>query len=140
MALLTLDVQVVENFFDKEKVIKASDAQTRRALSRIGAIVRRSGRQSIRRRKKASRPGEPPSARSKDRVRTPKNIRFAFDRATHSVLVGMVKLPGSKHNVPELLEHGGVGPVGHQKARPTMGPALKREHPKFEGFWESAVG
>jgi len=49
-------------FFDSKKVVSATDRATRRVLSRFGAFVRRTAKQSIRKRKKVSQAGNPPSS------------------------------------------------------------------------------
>lgn len=97
-------------FFDRAKVLAAADAAVLRGLSRLGAFVRRRARTSLRRRKKASAPGSPPSVHSKDNFATLKNILFAYDPARRSVVVGPVRLNGSKGSptVPELHEFGGT--------------------------------
>ncbi|MCD0460066.1 hypothetical protein [Roseiconus lacunae] len=100
-------------FFDRQKVIGAVDRAARKAMSRSLAFVRRSQRSSIRRRKKVSEPGKPPSSHSSDPVASIKNILFAYDQQTKSGIVGMVKIHGrrtkvaSQKELPQLLEEGG---------------------------------
>ena len=48
-------------FFDRAKVKNAVDKGVRKVLSKFGAFVRRTARSSIRKRKRVSAPGEPPS-------------------------------------------------------------------------------
>jgi len=108
-------------FFDRPAVTRAVDRQARRALSRIGAIVRRSARTSIktvaptkgmreraassdarkraralqtirRRQARTSAPGQPPLSHTRNRTRSIRNILFAFDPVRKSVVVGPVKL------------------------------------------------
>lgn len=52
------------NFFDRKAVLAAVDKATLRVLSKFGAFVRRRAKSSIRKRKKASPPGQPPSSHS----------------------------------------------------------------------------
>jgi hypothetical protein len=91
-----------------------------RALSKIGAFVRKRARTDVlRRRKGVSSPGQPPSVHSSDSSATLKNILFGLTNY-ESVLIGPIKLRGSSgkrsaiqslYNVPELLEHGGTGQI-----------------------------
>jgi hypothetical protein len=128
-------------------------------LSKIGAFVRQRARSSLRRRKKASKPGSPPSVHSSDSFATLKNILFAYDADTKSVVVGPVALRGG-HGVavPGLHEFGGSTRVNEYQlsgglwtrvrlkratikatrtvpatypSRPYMGPAEKAERGKF---------
>ncbi|MEX1016018.1 MAG: hypothetical protein WDZ31_04660, partial [Phycisphaeraceae bacterium] len=118
-------------FFDRKRVIDATDRATRRVLSRFGAFVRQTARRSIRRRKRPSRPGQPPSSHVgllRDR------IFFGYDRERQSVVIGPAPInqrsPYGTTTVPELLEEGGRvrrrEPGGRTKtlnyrARPFMG-------------------
>jgi hypothetical protein len=142
-------------FFDRQIVIDAVGRAGAKNLSKAGSFIRRSARSSLRRRKKASPPGEPPSVHSQDRVATLKNIWFVFDPRQRSVVVGPLKLNGSKlegsdrATVPALHERGGVAVVKDRRKRrrrrakyaprPFMGPAMERELPKFEGLWANSV-
>lgn len=142
-------------FFDRQLVIDAIGKANVKNLSKAGAFIRRGARSSLRRRKRPSSAGEPPSVHTRHPTATLKNIWFVFDPSTRSVLVGPVKLNGSRlrgsdrDTVPELLELGGVAMVGGRKSqprrkaryakRPFMGPALERELPKFVGLWADSV-
>lgn len=119
-----LQYKVIGDFFDRLPVQKMVADHERRALSRIGAFIRRSARSSIRRRKRVSQAGQPPSAHSTDKVATIKNILFAYDRMRHSVVVGPVLL-NKRHTgvtnsgtVPETLEAGGVVLITEKQYRP----------------------
>lgn len=111
--LMTVTIQAKDFFFDRPVVERAVDKATHRALSRSLAFVRKSQKSSIRRRKKPSEPGKPPSAHSRDPVASVKNILFAYDRRSKYGIVGMVNLNGrrsmvqSSKELPELLEFGG---------------------------------
>jgi len=140
-------------FFDRQIVIDAVGRASAKNLSQAGSFIRQSARSSLRRRKKVSPPGEPPSVHTQDRVATLKNIWFVFDPARRSVVVGPLKLNGSKLHgsnratVPSLHELGGAAVVGGRKRkrrakyapRPFMGPAMERELPKFAGLWANSV-
>lgn len=108
--------KVKHAFFDRAEVIREIGRRNAAALSKAGSWVRRTARQSMRRRKKASSPGTPPSAHSKDNVATLKNILFAWDRSRQSVVVGPVRLnqvqqswiTGGNSSVPGIHEFGDV--------------------------------
>ena len=142
-------------FFDRQAVIDVVGRANAKNLSRAGSFIRRSARSSLRRRKRVSEPGQPPSVHTQDRVATLKNIWFVFERGRASVVVGPLLLNGStlrgsnRSTVPELHELGGSAVLESRKkkrrrraryaARPFMGPAMKRELPKFEGLWANSV-
>lgn len=132
---MAFDFQVVySGFFDAKPVTDAVDAGTRRSLSKMGAFVRTRARSSIRRRKKSSPPGRPPSSHSGEL----RLIFFAFDRETRSVVVGPVSTRG-KAVAPGLLERGGdtTRPTRsgserlHYRGNPFMKPAADAERPNF---------
>lgn len=131
---------IQRNFFDTDNVIKLVDASMRKSLSRFGAFVRTRSRSSIRKRKRASNPGEPPSSHTGILKRF---IFFSYDAKNKSVVVGPTPLR-SDSTAPELLEHGGAGITskfinrrgqerrrGQWRARPFMKPAFDAELPGF---------
>ena len=140
-------------FFDRKAVIDKVDAATRRVLSRFGAFVRRTARQSIRKRKKESRPGQPPSSHS---GLLKKFIFFGYDPRWRSVVIGPERL-GGRGEAPPALEYGGpshaidfIYPGGGErrkkvhrritvKARPYMGPAFEKERPKLTQIWRDSI-
>lgn len=109
----TVDYRLKDMFFDRPEVIRRLAAAERKSLSRSGAFVRRRMRSLLRRRKRVSVAGEPPSVHSKDNVANLKNILFAFD-GKDAVVIGPVGLnqvnmvEGSSMPVPELMERGGI--------------------------------
>jgi hypothetical protein len=133
-----ITMEVKHLFFDRQAVTSRVAKANRKALSKAGAFVRRSSRSSIRRRKRVSRPGEPPSAHSTDPVASIKNILFAYEPANEGVVIGPVRLHAKQvaggaiasGTVPQTLELGGtvglrekrVGKrwvsAGRRKARP----------------------
>lgn len=140
---LTVSFKIKELFFDRAKVKKAMDRANRRALSKIGAFIRRRSRSSIRKSKKASLPGNPPRAHA-NREPNLRTILFGFEPSGPSVVIGPVRFSGlqSGKTVPEILEFGAtVVRPGRQwpgrpkpkpetvviAARPFMGPALQKE-------------
>lgn len=140
-------------FFDRQAIIDAVGAANARNLSKAGSFVRRGARSSLRRRKKPSAPGSPPSVHTNHPVATLKSIWFVLDRSRLSVVIGPVRLNGrsllgsDRGTVPELMELGGSATLEKRKKRrrvrysprPFMGPALQRELPKFEGLWANSV-
>lgn len=125
-------------FMDRKEFEQAVGKGAAVAMRRAGMLVRRTSRQSMRRRKKPSAPGQPPSAHSgKGYPRGPllKNFLFSeFDLTTKSVVIGPTLLAGAKSGVPELLEKGLVTrihilppkKVGRQ-ATPMQAAAFKRK-------------
>lgn len=122
------------------------DIAAERVMKRFGGFVRRTARQSIRKSKKPSRPGQPPKSRTGFLKR---GILFDYDRRRRSVVVGPTRLSGAKgSNVPRVLEEGGIGSVRRKgarpfrirvKKRPYMGPALAKELPGLPAMWKNSV-
>lgn len=138
-----------EGFFDRKPVIDATDRATRKVLSRFGAYVRSSARQSIRKRKRASHPGNPPSSHTGLLKRF---IFFVYDKVSRNVVIGPTLLNrqstfgGRETNtVPEVLEYGGRTIGRNRKrdvyidARPYMGPAFAKEQPKLPDLWANSI-
>ena len=137
-------------FFDRPKVRKAVDRGKRRALSRAGAFIRQRARTSIRRRRRSSRPGEPPSSHTGLLRRF---ILFGYDRQRDSVVVGPVGFRRSQ--APNVLEFGGRTIVESGRARrsgrarkkrtvriaarPYMRPALEKERSNLPAVWRNSV-
>ena len=133
------------NFFDREAVMKAVDVGRRRVLSRFGAFVRTRAKSSIRKRKAASAPGNPPSSH----VGLLKQfIYFAYDPSAKSVVIGPT-LINKPTGAPETLEYGGEAVIVDRKtgkahtftveARPYMGPAFAAELPGLPAMWANSV-
>ena len=130
-------------FFDQAKVGRAMSKAERRVLSKFGAYVRRSARSSIRKRKRVSQPGSPPSSHT---GLLKKFIFFLYEPTRRSVIIGPVLL-GKGTDAPRLLEHGGSAVRRKRKKRvratyrprPFMGPAMQREKPKLPAMWRGSV-
>lgn len=138
-------------FFDGKAVIGAVDKATRKVFMRFGAFVRRGAKSSIRKRRRISDPGSPPSSH----VGTLKRlIYFGYDPVQKSVVIGPEMFRGQA-NAP-LLEYGGRtrlrrrarrgripmrsgAVIATYKARPFMGPAFEREKPKLPAMWAGSV-
>ena len=138
-----IDMRIKSMFFDRAKVIRATDKASRAALSKAGAFIRQSARTSIRPRKGTSPPGSPPYSHTGDLRR---RILFGYDASSKSVVVGPLRF--KKGEAPPLLEFGGrvkrITRGGKKvtavyKPRPFMGPALEREAPKLPRMWQNSV-
>jgi len=133
--------EITKLFFDKKAVTSRTDRATRRVLSRFGAFVRRTARQSIRKRKKPAPPGKPPSSHI---GLLKKFIFFGYDPRKESVVIGPVRLSQKgRGEAPALLEHGGTSKVGRKRVRyrprPFMVPAFEKEQPKLPAMWRDSV-
>lgn len=137
-----ITMKIKDMFFDRAAVIDRVGVARVKVLSKIGAFVRRRARSSMRRRKKASAPGKPPSVHAgqlKDM------LYFGYDPGTESVVVGPVRF--AKGEAPALNEYGGqaqrrrfgVVRTVTYPARPFMGPALKAEEPRLASMWQDSI-
>lgn len=138
-------------FFDRPAVQKAAGRMKVRALTRFGAYLRRVAQTSMRYRKKASPPGQPPSAhKSKRRAALKKMGRarhngallrellfYAFDPKTQTVVVGPVGFGTKTPTVPELHEFGGTRPAEKGEKMPVKNPAGR--DPKTGRFFSRGV-
>lgn len=131
------------NYFDVSAVISATDPAIRRVLIRFGAFVWRRAKSSLRKRKKISPAGKPPSIHTN---KLKGAMRFAYDESVPSVVIGP-ELISRSTGAPEVLEKGGMARIDDGKkirrvpiaSRPYMGPALEAELPKLPGMWKGSV-
>jgi hypothetical protein len=136
-------------FFDRQKVLNSVGRAERRVLSKFGAFVRRGARSSIRKRKRSSKRGQPPSSHTGLLKR---NIFFVYEPVRSSVVIGPIRLNQAIGDAPAALEHGGRTQVlvGRRRKRrkvrtvtiqprPFMGPAFEREQPKLPQMWKDSV-
>lgn len=133
--------------FDSRKVTAAYLKAERQVLTRAAARGRAIARRAMRKRRRASRPGEAPSVRKGQLKRF---ILFAYEPARHVAIFGPKKLPGSK-DTPEVLEKGlstnrkvGRGAARRTKSikydkRPAMVPALNEISPGLSAMWKNAI-
>ena len=138
---------VRQTFFDRDLVMKKVAAGKRRAITRQLSFIRIRAKTSIRKRKKSSPTGQPPSSHSGEM----RLIFFGWDQATESGVVGPIPFAsqtGGRAQVPSLLEHGGdvtrTTPKGlskhlHYGGNPFMGPAEEAERPNFAGQFKDTV-
>src|SRR5690554_6222616 len=122
-------------FFDRDAVIRQTEKAKRKNLAQAGGFTRLVARRSIRKRKRVSTPGQPPSSHQGDYRRS---IFFAYEPHRDSVVIGPRADYGSRTTnptVPEMLEFGGVvrrgGQTRRYRARPHMGPALEQAEERF---------
>jgi hypothetical protein len=110
---VTLDKNL---FFDRAAVKSATEKASKRFLASAGMKVRQAARRSMRSRKKASAPGQPPSAHRKDAQHPhgpllKDRLFFQYEPFRESVVVGPEKLRGAKTLAPATMEHGGFARV-----------------------------
>lgn len=156
-----VDFKVTKLFVDTRKIVDRYERARKRPQLRAGAKVRKIARRSMRRRKKASRAGSPPSVHSGEpNLRT---IFFAWDPAIDGVTVGPVRLSGEDPDprAPEVNEFGGTAvrtlivfagqkpnrrPAGKKKIRARypkrdfMMPATETMAEKYPEEWKDAIG
>jgi hypothetical protein len=100
---MSAGIEVRFTRLDDPAIRKYLDEKSKRALNILGAVTMSEARRLIRRRKRPSKPGEPPSSPTGVLKRT---IVYGFDSSTRSVVVGPYRTK-SKTNVPNVLEYGG---------------------------------
>jgi hypothetical protein len=127
-----ITMRMKDVFFDRAAVKNRMTKANRKALSKAGAFIRRRARSSLRRRKKSSPPGQPPSVHTSDRVATLKNILFAYDPHSESLVVGPVKLNPKTLLSPQLA--GATVPQVHE-----FGATVKIREVKVGRGWRSGV-
>ena len=134
-------LKITHLFFDSATVVRAVDKSTRQVLSRFGAFVRRTAKQSIRKRKKSAPAGQPPSSHTGLLKRF---IFFGYDTGKNSVVIGPTRLTqNNRGGAPSILEYGGRTTVDRKRvkisARPFMGPAFEKEKPALPSMWRDSV-
>ena len=144
---MSIGFDIKKMFFDRTAVTDNVDRATRRMLSRFGVFVRTTARYRIRKRKKISQPGSPPSSHT---GLLKQFIYFGYDPAQRSVVIGPVKLNAKHGDVPHILEYGGSTTIvrgrrtrrsrrATYRARPFMQPALEANEPKLPAMWRDSV-
>jgi hypothetical protein len=136
-------------FFDRKAVLDKTTAAERRVLSKFGAFVRTSARSSMRKRKRPSAPGQPPSAHVGLIKRF---LFFVYDPQRKSVVIGPAKLNKPSDNALEVLEHGGQTTILSRRrdsksdkrtaniaARPFMQPAFDKNLPQVPSMWRDQI-
>jgi len=140
-----INLKVKQLFFNTKAVTSRVDKAAWRVLSKFGAFVRIAARHSIRKRKKISLPGAPPSSHTGLLRR---HIYFSYEPQRKNVIIGPVVLGSGEAVVPPLLEEGGrvLGKdeagktiVKVYRGRPFMGPAFEDVIPKLSAMWANSV-
>ena len=145
---------VVQDQFDR--VRPRAKAGMKKSIFSAASLVRTIARRSIRKRTKNSRtkiskPGSPPHSHTgalKGRGRAT-GILFAVDSNRQNAVIGPVRATRKERGTPSRLEFGGTRTVivGRRrrrrrltvKARPFMGPALRKARPKLVEFWRESL-
>jgi len=143
-------------FFDRAAVANQMDTRARSALGKFGAMVRKTAiasvkeapptrhapagsapfshmaarRRAINRKRKAE--GRP---KAKAGFKGIKHILYAYDPVKRSVIIGPASNRKRSITIPEVLEEGKL----NTSARPLMGPAFEKTHPKLSALWGSSV-
>lgn len=125
--------------FDSKKILRAMDRKTRNALMKVGRLVRWAARDSLRKRKGPSRPGEPPHVHGKQL----RQILYAYDPAGQEVVIGPKGLSARRLPVPAIHEFGadvvrrrdGKVETAEYPARPYMLPALEENASEIPEQW-----
>jgi len=123
----------IESNFPRVKR-RARDGQVR-SLGHAAATVRLVAKRSIRVRKKASQPGQPPHTRGRRRLKNA--ILYAVNRQLQKAIVGpsfrLIGLAGAE------MERGGRWREETFQARPFMVPALEKTKPRLVRHWAGAL-
>ena len=120
---------------DETRKVRAKAQQGNfKSLGHAGAAIRLTAKRSIRRRKKASPEGQPPSTR-KGQLRGA--IRYEVEKQKDLVVIGpehsKVGTSASAH------EHGGRYKRQRYPKRPFMGPALNKTKDRLPKLWAGSV-
>lgn len=136
-------MKIKQSFFTSQEVLRALSKAEQKNLTKTGALLRRKARKKLKRRKGPAPPGHPPHVHSRRKAANLRNILFGYEKEQHRVIVGPVRLPGTRESVPAVHEKGGTvrrdGRVIQLKPRPTMQPTLTEERGEFAKFWEHSV-
>lgn len=162
-----IDLRIKKLFFDRPKVRRAVDNAKRGVLARAGAFIRQTARTSIRKRKGTSPPGEPPHShlgllrrfilfgydeRTDSVVVGPAKLAKTGD-APHILEFGgttvakrtmVVRVGDTGRDRRGRFTRGKrrlvkAGTRLVYKRRPYMGPAMKKELPKFPRLWRNSI-
>jgi len=120
---------------ETKRVRKKAQQGNFNSLGHAGAALRLTARRSIRRRKKASDEGTPPSTR---RGQLKGALQYAVEKEEQTVVIGpsveAVGTSGAAH------EHGGTYKGQRYPKRPFMGPALEQIRDRLPKLWANSVG
>ena len=122
-----MTAQLSKIFVETERISKAKNRSIDGSIIRQLAYLRGTARKSLRRRKKPSPPGKPPSVHSTDPVATLKAILFVYDKNDMSGIVGPRKTNSSyarrtlTRPLPSVMETGGTLTIEEKLVE--LGPA-----------------
>ena len=147
---MTVRLRIVTRVvIDGRTVRRAYERGERQALVRAAAMIRASARRRMRKRSRASRPGEGPTVK---RGQLKRFLLFDYEGpAKGTAVIGPMKLAGARGDTPEALERGKttmrwVGRRSNRRRasvtyepRPSTMPALAEGKGKLPGFWRGAV-
>jgi len=162
-----IDFKIKSLFFDRATVRDKVDAAKRRVLSRAGAFIRQTAKTSIRRRKGVSLPGSPPHSHTgllkkfiffgydprsdsvvvgpeklPKRDDVPNTLEFGGIKTARKEMVVRVGQPGRDEKGRFTLGKRQRIKKGARlvyRPRPYMGPAMKKELPKFPRLWRNSI-
>jgi phage gpG-like protein len=128
-----IDVKVTtRKSFDKVKA-KAQQGNFK-SLGHAAASIRLIARRSIKRRKSAAMPGNPPNTR---RGQLKRSIMYSLDKKRGVALIGpdfdVVETAGKAH------EFGGNFRRERYPKRPFMGPALEKVKDRIPSMWAGSI-
>jgi phage gpG-like protein len=119
---------------ETKKVLAKARQGNFKNLGHAGAAIRLTAKRSIRKRKKASPEGQPPSTR---RGQLRGAIMFDVEKPKDLVVIGpeetKVGTSGAAH------EHGGKYKRQRYPKRPFMGPALEKTQDRLPKLWAGSV-
>lgn len=119
---------------DTRKLKRRVNDANFRNLGHAAAAVRLTARRSIRRRKKKSLAGAPPSTR---KGRLKRAILYKVSKEKDEAVIGpdvdKVGTAGAAH------EHGGLYKGDRYDRRPFMGPAFQKVKPRLPRLWGNSV-
>ena len=120
--------------FDDKTVLGAVKNGNNKALTRVGAYVRKAARHAVSRSKTASDPGMPPHTR---RGLLKRSILFGVDRQRQAVVIG----PAYQFIGVAMTAHEFGGKFRGRKypKRPLMGPTLIKTAPQLSKLWADSV-
>lgn len=159
-----VSMRITDFFFDRPHIERRVNQANRRNLNHAGGLVRKIAKNSMRRRKRSSEPGTPPSAHAESgSPASLKNILYGYDDQAGDgrggVIVGPVFLNQLQYSgrnlmrgtVPSLHEFGGtvglrekkVGqswrPVGRRRPRPGQPVRIRRATYPARPFMKPAL-
>jgi hypothetical protein len=123
----------VKTKWDGNKVKKPMEEATYKSLNQAAASLRLIAKRSIRKRKKPSPAGTPPSTQTS---RLPRSIVFFVDRKRSYAIVGpsydLIGPAGAAH------EQGGMLRGTDYDQRPFMVPAMEKIIPRLPSMWAAS--